>query len=162
MLIVTIGLLGSTLHAQNDWPGVYEFEEDGGQTAGGSPIYIIHTITVTVSDGKWRARIQSQGYQTSIDVFARVIAKKKTISLYFDSYGEDNVMREFEENSHLLTLKKKNDRLLTYWGEFGPIIESNKKDGKVRFKLAKTDKDETGPKPQAPSTEAEPETESGN
>ena len=58
-------LLSAAAFAQKEWLGVYEFNEDGGKNAGGTPIFISHKLEIMTSDDGLIATIESNGYQTS-------------------------------------------------------------------------------------------------
>ena len=86
------------------------------------------------------ATIQSNGYQTSIDLVGTVKTQGEKLIIYFDSYGENNMFENYEQGDLLLTLEKKTVKdkteLLTYWNKFQPIVPKNEKSGKVYFRKA--------------------------
>lgn len=127
--------------AQTNWTGEYFFGEDGGETAGGTKIYIAHTVKITEKDGKPDAHIYSQGYQTSRDIYADVKTAGDKIMFYFREKGEDHVLGDFEKGDLLLTLEKKKiggkEKILTFWNAFIPVLESNEKSGEVYFEKVK-------------------------
>lgn len=120
-----------------DWAGLYEFGEDGGKTAGGSAIFISHEINVIESDDGLIALIKSSGFQTSRDLVGTAKVEGSKLHIYFDSYGEDNLLANFQEGGLLLTLEQKGSgnkrQLLTHWGNFQPVIEKYQKSGKSYF-----------------------------
>ncbi len=125
-------------NAQADWVGVYEFEESGGKTAGGSAILITHQIEIRNTDNGFLATIQSSGYQTSRDLVCTLKADGANLFFYFESYGESNSIEPYAEGDLLLTLErkiaKKKTEILTFWNKFQPVIASNEAPGKVYFK----------------------------
>jgi hypothetical protein len=131
-------ILGFTAFGQAEWIGAYEFEEDGGKTAGGTAIFIRHDLEIIKADEGFIAYLKSNGFQTSIDIVctAKTVGGKR--SLYFESYGEDNVFEPYEKGELLLTLEiiktKGKNELVTNWGEFKPVVPKNEKSGKVYFK----------------------------
>lgn len=134
-------------NAQTNWVGEYFFGEDGGKTAGGTPIYIAHTIKVTEKNSKLDAHIYSQGYQTSADIYADVIAESNKIRFYFREKGKDQHTGQYKKGDLLLTLQWGNingiEKFLTYWGNFKPSLDANEKSGEVyfRFEPASTNKE---------------------
>ncbi len=126
----------STL-AQNAWLGVYEFHEDGGKNAGGTPIFIAHRLEIMTGDDGLIATIESNGYQTSKDLLCKVKVKGEKAYLYFEGYGESNMFESYQKGQLMLTLEKKSvgakPTLLTHWGEFKPIVPKNEKSGKIYF-----------------------------
>ncbi len=136
--LLFVFVLCAFVHAQTDWAGNYEFSEDGGQTVGGSEIFITHELEIKQTDNGLLATIQSNGFQTSIDLLGTVKTEGDKLMIYFDSYGENNMFEKYEQGDLLLTLEKKPDKnktgILTYWNKFQPVIEKNKTSGKVYFK----------------------------
>jgi hypothetical protein len=125
-------------YAQNEWVGTYEFDEDGGKTAGGTVIFIHHQLEIKQTDDGLMAFIRSDGYQTSKDLVCTAKIEGAKLSIYFESYGEDNMFESYEEGDLLFTLEKQTLKgktlLLTHWSKFQPIVPKNEKSGKVYFK----------------------------
>lgn len=126
------------INAQTSWLGSYEFDENGGKNAGGTNIFIAHQIEIKQANDALLATIQSNGYQTSIDLNCTAKATGDKLEIYFDSYGENNMFENYEQGDLLLTLEKKSvkgkSELLTFWNKFQPIIPKNEKSGKVYFR----------------------------
>ena len=124
--------------ALDAWVGEYVFEEDGGRTAGGSPIYVVHQITVTREGGALRARLESNGYQTYVAIECEVRAEPGRLRLYFARHADENALQrgDYKPGDHLLTLARsgrgRRARLLTYWGEFRPQFRRPRQ-GRVYF-----------------------------
>ena len=123
--------------AQNAWLGVYEFSEDGGKNAGGTPIFIVHRLEIMTSDDGLIATLESNGYQTSKDLLCKVKVKGEKAYIYFEGFGENNVFESFQKGQLMLTLENKREgakpSLLTHWGVFKPVVPKNEKSGKVYF-----------------------------
>lgn len=126
-------LIVNTTQAQTIWPGEYFYAEVGGETAGGTKIYVAHTIRVKEEDGKLNAHLYSQGFQTSRDIFADCVADQDSLALYFREKGPDDVFGDFEPGDHLLTIAQNAVRLETSWGKFLPVLDDNLENGQVRF-----------------------------
>jgi hypothetical protein len=134
---VVLLILALNAAAQNDWKGSYYFGEDGGKNAGGTKMFIEHTLEIFDGDNEIAATLQSNGYQTSADLVCTAKVQGAKLMLYFQSYGENNMFEKYQPGDLLLTLEKKSVKgkavVLTYWGKFTPAIEKNEKPGKVYF-----------------------------
>ena len=131
-ILTFIGCIAT--NAQTVWKGVYEFSEDGGKTAGGTAINIYHTIEVRETADGLMATIQSNGYQTSVNLICTVKTENNKLLIYFADYGEDNIFENYKEGDLLLTLEAKSAKeILTFWGKFQPSVPKNEKSGKVYF-----------------------------
>ena len=139
---VFIFIFSSFLNAQTSWTGNYQFDEDGGRNVGGTKIFVTHQLEIKETGDRLLATLQSNGYQTSVDLVGTVKADGEKLMIYFDSYGENNMFENYERGDLLLTLEKKTlkgkTEILTFWNKFQPIVPKNEKSGKVYFK--KTDK----------------------
>lgn len=124
------------------WTGNYDFVEDGGKTAGGTPIIITHDLEIVDGGDGLVAKLTSNGYQTSADLNCVAKAAGQKLLIYFDSYGENNMFERYKKGDLLLTLELKGgkgkEEILTHWGAFRPSIEKNLKSGKEYFKRAQT------------------------
>lgn len=128
--------------AQSLWVGEYQFDEDGGKNAGGTPIFIVHQLQVMETDDGLIARIESNGYQTSKDLTCKAKPEGQKLLIYFDSYGENNVFESYKPGDLLLTLELRTTKgkieLLTFWGKFSPIVPKNEKTGRTYFVKSST------------------------
>lgn len=119
------------------WAGTYNFDEDGGKTAGGTPIFVTHSLVVLESDGGYYATLKSNGYQTSRDLICQGKTEGNKLKIYFVSYGEDNIFELYRPDDLLLTLERrpspKGEQILTFWGKFLPIVPKNEKTGRIYF-----------------------------
>jgi hypothetical protein len=139
IVIVSLFISG-VADAQSNWPGTYEFDENGGKNAGGSVILISHVLTVIDGGDELTATLQSNGYQTSSDLVCTAKVDGSKLLIYFQNYGEDNMFEPYQPGDLLLTLERKKATVLTYWGKFTPSIEKNEKSGKVYFEPTKKTK----------------------
>jgi hypothetical protein len=122
----------------DEWVGEYSFDEDGGRTAGGSVIYVVHQLTVEREGGALKARLESNGYQTyaASECEARVEAGR--LKIFFLRHADENVFLrgDYKAGDHLLTLARsgrgRRARLLTYWGKFRPQFRRARQ-GRVYF-----------------------------
>lgn len=122
---------------ENFWLGDYTFGEDGGRTAGGTPIFVVHSLGIRREADTLVAEIVSNGYQTSRHLVGTVKVTGNTARIYFKSYGEDNMYEPYGAGDLLLTLKrvvqKGKTRILTYWNAFEPAVKPLA-NGRVYFK----------------------------
>lgn len=127
---------------QQAWIGDYIFDEDGGKNAGGTTIFISHELKIFESDGALKVMLQSNGYQTSIDIVGSAKLSGEKLMIHFESYGESNMFEPYKPGDLLLTLERKTEKgrsiVLTHWGRFTPIIPRNSRSGKVYFQRAAT------------------------
>ena len=126
------------VNAQTDWLGEYEFDEDGGKTAGGSKIYIAHTLHISsYPKNTYKLVLKSQGFQTSIDILAIGKPVGNKLNVYYTSKREDHSTGEYQKDDLLFTFEKKEidgkTKILTYWEKFQPILEQNEKSGEIYF-----------------------------
>ena len=133
-LILAVNLAA---YAQAPWVGTYEFDEDGGKNAGGTVIFISHRLEIKETENGLMATLQSNGYQTSKDLICTAKISGDKLSIYFETYGENNVFEIYEPGDLLLTLERKTvknkTQILTFWNKFLPIVPKNEKTGKVYF-----------------------------
>jgi hypothetical protein len=137
VLLVALSFCGSAI-AQSTWVGSYEFDEDGGKTAGGSQIFIVHQLDILESDDGLIAMIESNGYQTSVDLVGTTKLEGNKLLIYFQSYGENNMFEPYKPGDLLFTLERKVNKekteILTTWDKFQPAVPKNEKSGKVYFR----------------------------
>ncbi|MEP7213106.1 MAG: DUF5991 domain-containing protein [Acidobacteriota bacterium] len=130
-----------SVSAQGNWPGTYEYTEVGGRNAGGAAMVVTHELKVFKIAGGLGATLESNGYQTSINLNCTVKVDRERLMLYFDSYGPDNMFETNEKGDLLLTLVRRPVRgkaaILTYWGKFSPVVLSRVKSGKIYFTRSK-------------------------
>lgn len=128
-LIASLTLMGLSVNAQN-WAGKYEYGEDGGKTPSDIVIYVSHQLEISESGA---VTIKSAGFQTSIDLVATAKEENGKLNIYFESYGDENSMREYNVGDLLFTLEKRKvkggTRLLTTWGKFEPAFGIRTKTG---------------------------------
>jgi hypothetical protein len=136
--------LAFSTSAQTNWPGEYFFGEDGGETVGGTKIYIAHTLKIRNDGDKLTAHLYSQGYQTSKDIYADVKTEGNKLRLYFREKGKDHVFGDYQKGDLLLSLERKTiagkDKILTFWEKFQPTVPANEKSGAVYFQRKKIKK----------------------
>ena len=140
LLLIVSGIANS----QTDWKGSYEFDEDGGKNAGGVAIFIAHQLAVIDGAEGLAATLQSNGYQTSVDLVCTAKIDGAKLLIYFENYGENNLFEPYQQGDLLFTLERKTEKgkpvILTHWGKFTPSISKYEKSGKVYFQPTKESK----------------------
>src|SRR2546423_4142481 len=123
--------------APASWEGTYIFQEGGGRTQGGAGMTVEHTIRVYRKDDALIADLDAAGFQTSVSLRCSTKVEGEKISLYFDSYREDNITEPYRKGQLLLTLERSSvgptPRILTHWGAYQPAL-GDAKSGRVYFK----------------------------
>lgn len=136
-LLLTLLFCFAAQAQTDDWTGSYEFYEDGGKTAGGTPIYVAHQLDILETDDGLVAMLQSNGYQTSRDLIGLARTDGDKLLIYFEDYGENNTFQTFRKGDLLLTLERKTEKvktvILTTWGKFQPVVPKNEKAGQTYF-----------------------------
>jgi hypothetical protein len=143
--VLTLLLCLSAANAQSSWTGFYEFEEDGGRAADDTAIFIVHQLEIRETGNRLAAFLSSSGYRTSRDLICTARATGDKLFIYFENYGENNVLEPYQTGDLLLTLERKTEKdkteILTFWGKFLPVVPKNEKSGKVYLKKTENTKD---------------------
>ena len=122
LLLVLVCVTGSFAQEGRRWVGEYFFDEEGGETAGGSKIYVAHTLKIYEKDGKLEAHIYSQGFQTSRDVVASVKIEGSVARFRFLRAGDDHTFPRYVDGALLFSIERTRDGLVTTFGAFSPAI----------------------------------------
>lgn len=112
------------------WVGNYIFSEYAPPDQN-----MFYTISIYKENNEYYSKINIDGFQTIVRLQAKVSGDEKTIELLFASYLPDNQFEPYDEGDILLSLEKRDSDIYTLWGKIQPMIESNKKSGKVYFKI---------------------------
>lgn len=114
------------------WIGNYVFNEFAAPN-----IDMNYSISIYKENGDYYANIKIDGFQSMTRAKAKIKGNDNSIVLIFDEYLPDNKFKLFNKDDILLTFKKKNSDIVTYWGKLKPILTENKDSGKVYFKRTK-------------------------
>ena len=103
------------------WYGDYSYDWDGGETAGGSRIFITYTLHLG-DDG---CRIQNDGYQTNVSLLCTARMEGNSLRIGFRSYPDGSMrtnwgVQVYRPNERLLTLVRTPRGIETRWGAMGP------------------------------------------
>jgi hypothetical protein len=132
--------LAFSVSAQTNWIGEYYFGADGGETAGGTKIYVAHTLRIKKDGDKITAHLYSQGFQTSKDIYVDVKIQGNKLMLCYRDKGKDHYHGDYQKGDLLLSLERRTvdgkDEILTFWEKFLPLVPANERSGAVYFKKA--------------------------
>ena len=127
-------ILSTGVFAHNDWVGEFSFDEDGGETAGGSKIFVSHTLDIkSRPDGSYSAKLLSQGFQTSNDILGEAKVDENVLSIFFKSKGEDHNGAEFKKDELLFRIYTYEGNYFTIWDSFKPTLDASLEQAKIRF-----------------------------
>lgn len=125
LFLATTGLTSRSEAAPAiSWSGIYVYEEDGGKTAGGTAIFITHTLRLWSKNGQWQGKLESNGYQTYIDT---VVSGCKhgdgdTMDVVFQSRSAETFSPQAKRGDRLFSLVRRGrGQLQTRWGVFWPV-----------------------------------------
>ncbi len=119
------------------WEGTYTFQEGGGRTAGGTGMFVEHTIKVYRRGEGLIAEVDAAGFQVSISLRCAAKAEGARLNIYFESYREGNITEPYRRGQLLLSLERSTyrskARILTYWAAYRPAFQTPKS-GRVYFR----------------------------
>jgi hypothetical protein len=118
------------------WSGTYVFTESAGRTAGGTPIVIGHTMTITRSATGYHAEIVAIGYQTSVEIVAVAPITATLLVLSFERGGENHKFKgRYKPGEVLLVLEQRDARtLITHWRAYTPWARSRFRNSGIYFR----------------------------
>jgi hypothetical protein len=89
-----------TANTSVSWEGTYVFQEGGDRTAGGTGMFVKHTIGLYRRGEGVIADVDASGFQVSVSLTCAVKAKGDRLNLYFESYREDNITEPYGGGSY--------------------------------------------------------------
>lgn len=111
------------------WVGEYSFSEYAPPNQN-----MFYSITIYYEDNNYFAKISIDGFQTLERLLAKVSGDTNSIKLEFLEYLPDNIFEPYKQGEVLLSLEKRNFKLITHWGGIQPLVLKNEKEGEY-FKL---------------------------
>ena len=111
--------------APDPWSGTYTYSKYGGRTAGGTGIVVTHEIAVTRADGRYRAEITANGFQTQRHLFAtgEVVGTRLKLSLEREG-GEHMWKGQIRPGALLLEFERRTGRgVYTHWHAYTPATQ---------------------------------------
>ena len=122
-----------TLTDLDDWVGEYKFFESASEP-NGPLIMMDYEIEIYKENDNYYAEIAMDGQTTLVRAKAKVDGEEEFISLRFLEYLPDHGVGLCSEiNDVLISFKKENGDIYTYWGEIGPMLYKNDESGNVYF-----------------------------
>jgi hypothetical protein len=129
------------------WEGTYTFVENGGRTAGATPMVVEHMIKIYRVANHLRADLDANGFQTAVALKCEASVSGNRINLYYQRRREGDtssqtfdlrgrVKDRYSAGQLLLTLEKSalpGTKILTYWHAYQPV-EIRPRNGKVYFR----------------------------
>lgn len=131
-----------SVNAQNlkEYAGKYEFYEEDGKTAGGTPVFVAHDLEIKADGG---VTLSANGYQTAKDLLGVAKIEGGKLNIYFTLYNSEgaNTFTPYEGDELLLTLQWKtisNKKVLwTTFRKYKPALITAKTKGGTYFKKSK-------------------------
>ncbi len=139
LIVLFVGVIvfaHSAYALDESWSGNYEWIEVVGTHGPGLGVVVEYEIKVESENGGFKAVLHAEGYQTDETILCNVVTKGTSLDLLFSGYPNGKILnkygvKEYEKGQRLLTLKKSNRKILTYWGALG--TNTKPIDGKVYF-----------------------------
>ena len=102
------------------WNGTYTYEAALGDTVGGDSAVVTYTLTIAPN----KCEISIEGFQTSESIICKTKALDNLLDVNFQSYADGSTKNKYgiaiyKVGDSLLQLKR-NENLLTIWGELLP------------------------------------------
>lgn len=120
----------------DEWIGKYHFQEayDGEEYA---PLIMDYEITIFKENDNYYANVEVIGQTTRVDVKAEIFGSDKWISLVYLENLSDIVTGKNKINEVLLSFKKEENIIYTYWGGITPMLNENDVSGQTYFQQSK-------------------------
>jgi len=117
------------------WVGNYSFSEYAPPNQN-----MFYSISIFEENNKYLANISVNGFQTMERIQAEVTGDEDSIELIFSKYLPDNMMELYQKGDVLLSFKREDSIIYTYWNKMGPMLLDNKSPGPYFSKV--TDREE--------------------
>ena len=115
------------------WIGEYIFSEAISEE-GAAPLVMQYDIVIYMEDNQLYADVQMVGQTTMFCARAEVVGSDKWVSLIFLDYLPENMLtQESYKNSVLVSFKKNEGNIYTYWGKMQPMLYENMVSGEIYF-----------------------------
>jgi len=119
------------------WVGEYTFGEDYFEPDS-APLIMDYKVTIYSQKDDYFANIEIMGQTTAVSVKAKLYGDEEWISLIFLEYLPNHVIGlSSKDNSVLLSFRKEESDIYTYWGEIEPMLYENQDSGKIYFAMEK-------------------------
>lgn len=108
----------------SEWLGNYEFYEYFPPN-----INMEYNINIYQENEECFANISIDGFQTTQRIQADVKGNTEGIDMIFETYLSESTGENIEKGKILISFKKEDSEIYTYWGEIQPILPENMKQG---------------------------------
>jgi hypothetical protein len=125
--VATTDALNQTKDNLDQWLGEYSYYEFYPPNQS-----MIYDLSIHETDGIYFADFSIDGFQTMSRFQATVTGDDNTVDFIFDNYLAENLFTPYEKGDKLLTFKKNNGEILTYWEKVQPMLPEHES-GKVYF-----------------------------
>lgn len=116
----------------DSWIGVYEFSESANEPEG--PFMIMNYEIKIYKEEYYYADIIIDGQTTLARAKAEIYGNEEWISLTFLEYLPENIIGIYaKKNDVLISFRKDNQEIYTYWGKIEPMLYDNEESGKIYF-----------------------------
>ena len=123
----------------SSWVGEYMFTEDYYEPDY-APMIMDYNVTIYSQKDDYFADIEIMGQTTAVSVRAKLYGDDEWISLIFLEYLANHVIGlSSKANSVLISFRKEESEIYTYWGGINPMLYKNEDSGKIYF--AKSNQD---------------------
>lgn len=139
MLSVAL-IFSADAQSLKDYVGKYEFYEEDGKTAGGTPVFVGHDLEIKADGG---IALTANGFQTGRDLLGVAKFENGKLNIHFTLYNDEgaNSTTPYNGDDLLLTLEWKTVSgkkvLWTTFGKYKPALITVKKTGGVYFKKSR-------------------------
>lgn len=115
----------------DSWIGHYQFSEG----ASDPPMGMDYEIRIYEENGNYYADFYQDGQTTMVRAKAKVYGDNEWISLVFEEYLPDhNIGLNCKGDCVLLSFRREDQNIYTYWGETVPLLYDNEYCGEIYFK----------------------------
>jgi len=116
----------------DSWIGVYTFSESTDASEG--PFMVMNYEIKIYKEEQYYADIMIDGQTTLARAKAELHGDEEWIILTFLEYLPENIAGIYaEKNDVLISFRRDNQKLYTYWGEIVPMMYDNEESGEIYF-----------------------------
>lgn len=120
----------------DEWIGKYNFQE-AYNVKENAPLIMNYEITIYKENGNYYANVEIVGQTTWIDIKAEIFGSDKWISMVYLEDLSDIAAGKNYMNEVLLSFKKEENIIYTYWGGISPMLIENDVSGQIYFQRGK-------------------------
>ncbi|SFC89579.1 hypothetical protein SAMN05421780_111141 [Flexibacter flexilis DSM 6793] len=143
MAILGLSLLMSSCNLKNsdtqtpNWEGAYSFGESMPSMENKQDTwrwqYVLKVNSAPESSQSYTVELDINGHKTELSLDCIGMANADSLQIIFQDYPPDAEQIQYNKGDLLLTLYKKDGKVLTYWRGLQPNVEENLVQGKAYF-----------------------------